>query len=150
MPEKREKTMKAAPKKERITKGKANDVDKHVGERLRLRRTYIGITQEKLAEHCGITFQQIQKYERGMNRVSCGRLYQFSQIFNVPVGYFFENIPSENKAVEDHSPFDNKDIFTARNLTLLSLINKLPDEQKKSFVGLLRGMLRLEDKDEAA
>lgn len=71
-------------------KGRANPVDAHVGGRLRLRRALIGMSQEKLAEAVGLTFQQVQKYERGTNRVSASRLYQFSKILDVPVSYFFD------------------------------------------------------------
>ncbi|MFP4312762.1 MAG: helix-turn-helix domain-containing protein [Alphaproteobacteria bacterium] len=65
------------------------EVDEHVGNKLRVRRSLMGMSQEKLAEQAGITFQQIQKYERGKNRISSSRLYQFSHILNVPVNYFF-------------------------------------------------------------
>ncbi|MCB1556088.1 MAG: helix-turn-helix transcriptional regulator [Alphaproteobacteria bacterium] len=67
-----------------------NPVDVHVGIRIRMRRSLLGISQEKLAEAVNLTFQQIQKYERGTNRVSASRLYQFSKILDVPVSYFFE------------------------------------------------------------
>lgn len=71
-------------------KGRANSIDEHVGQRLRQRRSILGISQEKLAELVGITFQQIQKYENGANRVSASRLFQFSQILEVPVDFFFD------------------------------------------------------------
>lgn len=74
----------------RKTKGTPDNVDIHVGQRLRIRRSLLGMSQEKLAEAIGITFQQIQKYERGTNRVSAGRLYQFSKILGVPIAYFYE------------------------------------------------------------
>jgi transcriptional regulator with XRE-family HTH domain len=70
-------------------KGSAEPVDKHVGQRLRTRRSLLGFSQEKLAEKVGVTFQQVQKYERGTNRISSSRLFQFSQILGVPVDYFF-------------------------------------------------------------
>ena len=71
--------------------GIPNPVDIHVGERLRSRRALLGYTQEKLAESVNLTFQQIQKYERGTNRVSASRLWQFSKVLRVPISYFFEN-----------------------------------------------------------
>ena len=61
-------------------------VDVHVGGRVRLRRTLLGMSQEKLGDALGLTFQQVQKYERGTNRISSSRLYQVSHIFDVPVG----------------------------------------------------------------
>src|SRR4051812_16255430 len=76
----------------RKTKGTPDPVDVHVGQRLRVRRSLMGLSQEKLAESIGLTFQQIQKYERGMNRISAGRLYQFSKILDVPVTYFYDQI----------------------------------------------------------
>jgi transcriptional regulator with XRE-family HTH domain len=76
------------PKK---TKGKPNPIDIHVGNRLRVKRTLLGLSQEKLAEAIGITFQQVQKYERGTNRISASRLYQFAEVLNVPAAYFFES-----------------------------------------------------------
>jgi transcriptional regulator with XRE-family HTH domain len=76
----------------RKTKGTPDPVDVHVGQRLRVRRSLLGLSQEKLAESIGLTFQQIQKYERGMNRISAGRLYQFSKILDVPVTYFYDQL----------------------------------------------------------
>ena len=73
-------------------KGSAEPVDKHVGKRLRIRRSLLGLSQEKLAEQVGVTFQQIQKYERGANRVSSSKLFQFSKILGVPVDYFFDEM----------------------------------------------------------
>ncbi|HBH25937.1 MAG TPA: transcriptional regulator [Rhodospirillaceae bacterium] len=74
------------------TKGSADLLDRHVGKRLRVRRALLGMSQEKLADAIGLTFQQIQKYERGTNRISASRLYQFSQILDVPVTYFYERV----------------------------------------------------------
>ena len=67
-------------------------VDRHVGARLRLRRLQLGMSQERLGESAGVTFQQIQKYERGANRISASRLVEFAQALEVSVGYFFEGI----------------------------------------------------------
>jgi transcriptional regulator with XRE-family HTH domain len=73
---------------------KPNPMDIHVGSRVRLRRMVIGMSQEKLGEKMGLTFQQIQKYEKGTNRIGASRLHQLSQIMDVPVGFFFEDAPS--------------------------------------------------------
>ncbi len=70
-------------------------VDAHVGRRVRRRRTLTGMNQSALAQAVGITFQQIQKYERGSNRISASRLYQFSQVLDVPVSFFFDEMPKE-------------------------------------------------------
>lgn len=84
-------------------KSNPDPADIHVGSRLKIRRTLLGMSQEKLGEAVGLTFQQIQKYERGANRIGASRLYQFAQILNVPVAYFFEDMPDraadEDKAV---------------------------------------------------
>lgn len=74
----------------RKTKGTPDPIDVHVGNRLRVRRSLLGMSQERLADSIGLTFQQIQKYERGTNRISAGRLYQFSKILEVPISYFYE------------------------------------------------------------
>jgi transcriptional regulator with XRE-family HTH domain len=72
---------------------KPNPMDIHVGSRVRLRRMVIGMSQEKLGEKMGLTFQQIQKYEKGTNRIGASRLYQLSLILDVPVQFFFEDAP---------------------------------------------------------
>ena len=75
--------------------GKPNPVDIHVGRRVRHRRTLLGLSQEKLGEAVGLTFQQIQKYERGTNRISASRLYAISNVLDVSVPFFFEEMPPE-------------------------------------------------------
>ena len=74
------------------SKGFPNPIDVHVGARIRLRRTLLGISQERLAEMIGLTFQQVQKYERGANRVSSSRLLDLAQGLDVTVSYFFEDM----------------------------------------------------------
>ena len=81
----------------RLPPGVPNPIDVHVGGRVRLRRTLLGMSQEKLGDAVGLTFQQIQKYERGANRVSASRLYEFSRILGMPVSYFFEGLAEELK-----------------------------------------------------
>ncbi len=68
-------------------------IDAHVGSRIRLRRTLLGLTQERLGEALGLTFQQVQKYERGANRVGASRLFDLGRILEVPVGYFYDDLP---------------------------------------------------------
>ena len=74
---------------------KPDPIDIHVGSRVRLRRTLLGMSQEKLGRDLGLTFQQIQKYERGANRIGSSRLYKLSRIMDVPVSFFFEEMPDE-------------------------------------------------------
>jgi transcriptional regulator with XRE-family HTH domain len=82
----------------RLDDGSANPVDIHVGQRMRLRRTLLGLSQMTLAERLGLTFQQVQKYERGANRIGCSRLFDLSQVLDVPVSYFFDDMSSEVQA----------------------------------------------------
>lgn len=70
-----------------------NPIDSHVGARLRLRRTLMGLSQERLGEALGLTFQQVQKYERGVNRVSASRLFDLSRVLDVPISFFFDDLP---------------------------------------------------------
>ncbi|KKJ77601.1 XRE family transcriptional regulator [Kiloniella litopenaei] len=83
---------KSLPK--RIT-GVPNAVDVHVGQRLRLRRTLLGLSQEKLGEALGLTFQQVQKYERGTNRIGASRLYDLARVLDIDIGYFFDEMTDE-------------------------------------------------------
>jgi len=78
----------------RKTSEHPDPVDVHVGGRVRLRRTLLGMSQEKLGAALNLTFQQIQKYERGSNRIGSSRLYQLSRILDVPVSFFFDDMPS--------------------------------------------------------
>lgn len=80
---------------EKASKGKKpNPVDVHVGGRVRLRRMLVGLSQEKLGDQLGLTFQQVQKYEKGVNRIGASRLFHLSQILDVPVQFFFDDVPS--------------------------------------------------------
>ena len=76
-----------------MTRRDPNFVDVHVGSRMRMRRQLLGMSQEKLGELLGITFQQVQKYEKGANRISASRLYYSAKILGVPVQFFFEDLP---------------------------------------------------------
>jgi transcriptional regulator with XRE-family HTH domain len=78
-----------------MTKSTPNPIDIHVGSRVRLRRTLIGMSQEKLGNALGLTFQQVQKYERGTNRIGSSRLFQLSRILDVSVSFFFDDMELE-------------------------------------------------------
>ncbi len=75
--------------------GRSSPVDVHVGGRIRLRRTLLGMSQERLGEALGLTFQQVQKYERGANRVSASRLFDLSRVLDVPISFFYDDMPEE-------------------------------------------------------
>src|SRR5919202_7008509 len=68
-------------------------IDVHVGSRVRLRRTLLGLSQEKLGDALGLTFQQVQKYERGVNRIGASRLFDLSRVLDVPISFFFDDMP---------------------------------------------------------
>lgn len=74
---------------------RASPIDVHVGSRVRLRRTLLGMSQEKLGEALGLTFQQIQKYERGVNRIGASRLFDLARVLDVPIGFFFDDMSPE-------------------------------------------------------
>ncbi len=78
--------------------GKLHPVDIHVGARVRLRRMLSGMTQTGLGDAIGLTFQQVQKYENGMNRISASRLFELSRVLDVPIEYFFEDMPTADAA----------------------------------------------------
>jgi transcriptional regulator with XRE-family HTH domain len=77
-----------------MAKKAPNPIDKHVGSRVRMRRMMLSMSQEKLGDALGLTFQQVQKYEKGTNRIGASRLQQISQILQVPVAFFFEGAPN--------------------------------------------------------
>lgn len=85
----------------RLASGQPNPIDTHVGARVRLRRTLLGMSQEKLGEAIGTTFQQVQKYEKGANRIGCSRLYDLARVLDVPLAYFFDDMA---EAVAANSP----------------------------------------------
>ena len=79
----------------RCPDGSPNPIDVHVGQRIRLRRCNLGLSQEKFATLLGLTFQQVQKYESGSNRIGCSRLWDISQVLLVPVSYFFDEMDKD-------------------------------------------------------
>ena len=88
----------------RVKLGKPRPVDVHVGSRVRLRRTMLGMSQEKLGAAINLTFQQVQKYERGTNRIGASRLYELSRVLDVPVSFFFDDMPSEVAGERSNRP----------------------------------------------
>jgi transcriptional regulator with XRE-family HTH domain len=117
----------------RETKGKANLIDIHVGSRVRLRRTLLGMSQENLAKAVSLTFQQIQKYERGANRIGASRLFQFSQVLDVPVSFFYDDMPSDARngigglSEGPSAKFDQKNLVSRETLELVRAYYKIID-----------------------
>lgn len=127
-------------------------VDVHVGQRLRQRRTLLGMSQEKLAAAFGVSFQQVQKYERGANRISASRLHLLTKILDVPVGYFFEGLPShlENREELENVEVDTPDRMTSREtLELVRAYYRITDPAvRRRFVDLVRAVGRSETDEE--
>jgi len=94
-------------------RARAEDVDRNVGARVRQRRVMLGLTQQQMADLIGVTYQQAHKYEKGINRVAAGRLYQMARVLGVDIGYFFEGL-DENSAVQA-SPKQRMLLELARN-----------------------------------
>jgi transcriptional regulator with XRE-family HTH domain len=97
---------------------RASLVDHHVGARIRERRTMLGLSQQQLAKMIGVTYQQAHKYERGLNRISAGRLFEIAQVLDVPVSYFFEGLQPGAEA-QPVSPRQRMFLELARNFALI-------------------------------
>ena len=111
-------------------------LDKHIGIKLRNKRVERKLNQTKVADVLGVTFQQVQKYERGINRISAGRLFQFSRILDVPVGYFYDKIGDEGNAPAYGGLSDNKqEAFGGKDDIM----------QSKETIDLVRAYYSIED-----
>ena len=100
------------------TSARANAADRHVGSRIRERRVMLGLSQQQLAQMIGVTYQQAHKYERGLNRISAGRLYEIAQVLNVPVSWFFEGLAADS-APNELSPRQRMCLELARNFAAI-------------------------------
>jgi transcriptional regulator with XRE-family HTH domain len=127
---------------------KPNPVDAHVGSRVRLRRMLLGMSQERLGESMGLTFQQVQKYEKGVNRIGASRLFQISKILDVPVQFFFEEAPysGDGNAVRGMAESDSEAFIleflnSREGLELNRAFVKIGDAKvRKSVVDLVRAL----------
>ncbi len=135
---------------------KPNPIDVHVGSRVRLRRMLLSMSQEKLGDQMGLTFQQIQKYEKGTNRIGASRLYHIAQILEVPVQFFFDDVPlaagqSERETGMSEPKTENflyEFISTRDGLELIRAFVSVQDPKiRKRIVDLVR---TLSNEDEAA
>ena len=125
-------------------------VDIHVGQRVKLRRTLIGLTQAKLGESLGLTFQQIQKYERGANRVSASKLWQLGNVFNIPISFFFEKMSQtvrdsfpgyEGETAESNIPEENITLYRQQTLELVRTFSRLTDPTiRKRVIDIVRAI----------
>jgi transcriptional regulator with XRE-family HTH domain len=138
---------------ERMAGKKPNPVDQHVGSRVRLRRMLLGMSQERLGESMGLTFQQVQKYEKGVNRIGASRLLQISEILDVPVEFFFEEAPhvdgrrAPGVAEADSEKFILEFLNSREGLELNRAFAKISDPKvRKSVVNLVRSLSATSDK----
>jgi transcriptional regulator with XRE-family HTH domain len=111
----------------------SHPVDAHVGKRVRHRRWMVGMTQQQLAEKVGIKFQQIQKYETGMNRISASRLWDIAEALNVPVSFFFEGLREEPGETTEPDMFSDKEA-----LELVRSYYAIPEHQRRRLFDLAR------------
>jgi len=115
---------------------RTQDIDRHVGARIRERRIMLGLTQQQLADLIGVTYQQAHKYERGINRVSAGRLFEIAQVLAVPVNYFFDGLDEQNG--RSISPRERMCLELARNFALI------PNERHQEALSQLARVLAAE------
>lgn len=132
-------------------------VDVHVGKRLRSRRTILGMSQEELGEAVGVTFQQVQKYERGLNRIGSSRLYEFACILGVSVSHFFEDFDEERRNegafgfAEDSISFEYERMNNKEVLTLVRAYYGISDRQvRKKILSLIKSISSCGDELEEA
>ena len=120
-------------------------IDVHVGGRLRTLRIMMGFSQEKLGDHLGITFQQIQKYESGKNRISASRLLEATRLLKVPVGYFFEDAPDDASAATGGSTNETSAVIdfpaTTEGVRLNKAFDRVRDAKlRRNIVALVRAL----------
>lgn len=123
---------------------KPNPIDTHVGSRVRLRRMLIGMSQERLGEQMGLTFQQIQKYEKGVNRIGASRLLNLSQILDVPVQFFFDGAPVDGAQTGDKADgesFIYEFVNSREGLELNRAFVRISDAKvRRSVIELVRSL----------
>lgn len=126
--------------------GLINEVDRHIAQRLQLRRVMLGLSQTDLARKCGVSFQQIQKYETAGNRIPAARLFDLSQALETSVAFFYSglpgNFPPETKAIRSMRVSDTKEndpLSKNESLRLINLYWNLPsDAQRKTIMDMLK------------
>ncbi len=127
-----------------------NPVDLHVGTRVRLRRQVLRMSQEKLGDQLGVTFQQVQKYERGANRVGASRLWRMSQVLEVPVSFFYDGLGNEMPVTEfgenDQTPVVYEFINSTDGVSLAMAVSKIKNKAvRRQILELARSLAADED-----
>ncbi len=119
----------------------ANDIDLHLGKRLRRRRRLLGLTQQQLAMSVGVRFQQIQKYERGANRISAARLWQLSEALEVPVAYFFDGLAEQAQRAGDERSEGSGEMFARKEtLDLIRAYYQLGERPRRRLLDLAKSL----------
>jgi transcriptional regulator with XRE-family HTH domain len=131
------------PAEKRVGRSRAQDVDRYIGARIRARRIMLGLTQQQMAELVGVTYQQAHKYEKGINRVSAGRLYRIAKALGVEVSYFFEGLQTADRFVL--SPQQQMLLELARNY-----VNIPVREHREAVIALARALAKPKNGDERA
>ncbi|MBR9824380.1 MAG: helix-turn-helix transcriptional regulator [Alphaproteobacteria bacterium] len=127
-----------------------NDIDLHVGKRLRRRRRLLGLTQQQLAESVGIRFQQIQKYECGANRVSASRLFELAEALDVPVQYFYEGLSQRDEAANEGSQLAADVLSQKETVDLIRAYYRLGERPRKRLLELAKSLEPEEAANDAA
>ena len=125
-----------------------NPIDGHVGSRVRMRRLMLKMSQSDLADGLGLTFQQVQKYEKGTNRIGASRLQQISQILQVPVPFFFDRVPGQSAAaveIADSDSYVNDFLATSDGLALAKAYMRLPNPKLRRAIVHLVEQITPED-----
>jgi transcriptional regulator with XRE-family HTH domain len=124
-----------------VAKKPPNPIDVHVGSRVRARRQVLGMSQEKLGNALGLTFQQVQKYEKGTNRVGASRLQHLARILQVSIGHFFEGAPGQLKAKGNapSSAFVSDFVTSTEGLTLAKAFTQIKDAKVRHHIVKLVG-----------
>ncbi len=129
--------MKARRRRHSVKADGQHPVDTHVGHRLRLRRTLLGMSQEQLAQKLDLTFQQVQKYERGFNRVSASRLFEIGHALDIPVSFFFDDMPGHRAPVADNAD----DVMLRReSLELMRAYYQITPDLRQALLALVKQM----------
>ena len=122
-------------------KKQANPIDIQVGSRVRIRRMLIGMSQERLGDLLGLTFQQVQKYEKGVNRIGAGRLFEVSRILGVPIDFFYEGVASAEKGASETAPPVMEFVSSGEGLQLSLAFMKIKDAKvRKRMLDLVKSL----------
>lgn len=128
-----------------MTRRDPNYIDVHVGHRIRMRRQFVGMSQEKLGELLGITFQQVQKYEKGSNRISASRLYFTAKTLGVPVQFFFDDLPGvdEREGLGEQRDEDSvlSSLMNAEGVVLAKAFREADSANKRKLIATIAKLI---------